>query len=65
MKTYVASIIKIVFRELDGELRYSYKNVDITTITFLMSGDLTGLCLYICYVFLSRVTVIILVSGSI
>ena len=22
------------------------KNVDVTTITFLMSGDLTGLCLY-------------------
>ena len=24
-----------------------YKNVNVTTIMFLMSGDLTGLCLYI------------------
>ena len=26
----------------------TYKNVNVTTIMFLMSGDLTGLCLYIC-----------------
>ena len=26
---------------------FSNKNVNVTTITFLMSGDLTGLCLYI------------------
>ena len=25
----------------------TYKNVNVTTIMFLMSGDLTGLCLYI------------------
>ena len=26
---------------------FQNKNVDVTTIKFLMSGDLTGLCLYI------------------
>ena len=26
---------------------FSNKNVNVTTIMFLMSGDLTGLCLYI------------------
>ena len=25
---------------------FSNKNVNVTTIAFLMSGDLTGLCLY-------------------
>ena len=26
---------------------FSNKNINVTTLTFLMSGDLTGLCLYI------------------
>ena len=34
------------FLQRSGEL--SNKNVNVTTIMFLMSGDLTGLCLYIC-----------------
>ena len=33
------------FLQRSGEL--SNKNVNVTTIMFLMSGDLTGLCLYI------------------
>ena len=35
------------FLQRSGEL--SNKNVNVTTIMFLMSGDLTGLCLYIPY----------------
>ena len=33
------------FFQRSGEL-FKDKNVDVTTITLLMSGDLTGLCLY-------------------
>ena len=36
-----------MFLQCSGEL--SNKNVNVTTIMFLMSGDLTGLCLYMAF----------------
>ena len=38
--------VKLCFFNAVGN--FSNKNVNVTTIMFLMSGDLTGLCLYMC-----------------
>ena len=43
---HVEGLIPVWAKHTVGILLFMSKNVNVTTVMFLMSGDLTGLCLY-------------------